>query len=271
MDQIKIGKFISELRKEKGLTQKELADKIGVTDRAISKWENGRGMPDISLLRKISEIFDISINELLSAERINDENKKEKIEENFFGAVDKKNKLQSDVTGYLIYKIIGFILLIAGLAFIGNEGVWVNLLIIFGAIFVVLSVYKLIRSFRLLFRIIICVIVSIVLLIIIGFFNYSSVDDLKLTKPHFYISKVTKGTCTLYKSYSIISEFNLKCISTNNKKIGDEDCFINHNSINDTYLFFGEEFNNIEDVLNSKYCMEDYDPYEDGLYRKLDE
>ena len=57
MDQIKIGKFISELRKEKGLTQKELADKIGVTDRAISKWENGRGMPDISLLRKISDFF----------------------------------------------------------------------------------------------------------------------------------------------------------------------------------------------------------------------
>ena len=53
MNQIKIGKFISELRKEKKLTQKDLADKLGVTDRAVSKWENGRGMPDISSLKTI--------------------------------------------------------------------------------------------------------------------------------------------------------------------------------------------------------------------------
>ena len=51
MNQIKIGKFIAELRKEKKLTQKDLADKLGVTDKAISKWENGRGMPDVSYLR----------------------------------------------------------------------------------------------------------------------------------------------------------------------------------------------------------------------------
>ena len=61
MDQIKIGKFIAELRKERKLTQKELADKLGVTDRAVSKWENGRGMPDVSLLRKISEVFEMVI------------------------------------------------------------------------------------------------------------------------------------------------------------------------------------------------------------------
>ena len=64
MNQIKIGKFIAELRKEKEMTQKELADKLGVTDRAVSKWENGRGMPDVSLLRKISEILEITVNEL---------------------------------------------------------------------------------------------------------------------------------------------------------------------------------------------------------------
>ena len=53
MDQEKIGKFILELRKEKGMTQQELATKIGITDRAISKWENGKGMPDISLMKPL--------------------------------------------------------------------------------------------------------------------------------------------------------------------------------------------------------------------------
>lgn len=51
MEQEKIGKFISQLRKEKNMTQKDLAEKIGVTDRAISKWENGRGMPELSLIK----------------------------------------------------------------------------------------------------------------------------------------------------------------------------------------------------------------------------
>ena len=69
MDQQKVGKFISLLRKENGLTQQELAEKLGVTDKAVSKWERGLGCPDISLLVPISEIFDVSINELLAGEK----------------------------------------------------------------------------------------------------------------------------------------------------------------------------------------------------------
>lgn len=83
MDQQKIGKFISFLRKEKGLTQQELAEKLGVTDKAVSKWERGLGCPDISLLVPISEIFDVSINELLLGE------KKEELKENDIETVNK--------------------------------------------------------------------------------------------------------------------------------------------------------------------------------------
>ena len=61
MNQEKIGKFILELRKEKNMTQQELADKIGVTDRAISKWENGRGLPDLSLITVLAEVINGSI------------------------------------------------------------------------------------------------------------------------------------------------------------------------------------------------------------------
>ena len=70
MNTEKIGKFIAELRKEKNMTQKELADKLHVTDSAISKWERGVGCPDISLLDSLGKVLDVSINEILAGERI---------------------------------------------------------------------------------------------------------------------------------------------------------------------------------------------------------
>ena len=75
MDQEKIGKFISQCRKEKKLTQAQLAEKLNVSDKSISRWENGKTMPDISLFEPLCEILDISIIELLKATRLN--NKKE--------------------------------------------------------------------------------------------------------------------------------------------------------------------------------------------------
>ena len=82
MNQEKIGKFIAKCRKEKNMTQQELADKIGVTDRAISHWENGRRLPDYSLIKKLCDILSISINELFYGEEISNENYKEKAEDN---------------------------------------------------------------------------------------------------------------------------------------------------------------------------------------------
>ena len=88
MNQEKIGNFILELRKEKNMTQQELADKIGVTDKAISKWENGRGMPDLSLMKPLCRELDISINELISGERIDKKDYQEKLEENIMNTID---------------------------------------------------------------------------------------------------------------------------------------------------------------------------------------
>ena len=82
MNQEKIGKFIANLRKEKNMTQQELANKLGVTDRAISKWENGRGLPDYSLLQDLCDTLSISINELFSGEKISKEDYETKAEEN---------------------------------------------------------------------------------------------------------------------------------------------------------------------------------------------
>ena len=92
MDQEKIGKFISELRKAKKITQQELAEKIGVTDRAISNWENGRRLPDYSILKSLCKELDVTINELLSGEKLEKEEYQEKLEENIINLniVNKK-------------------------------------------------------------------------------------------------------------------------------------------------------------------------------------
>lgn len=70
MDQTRIGTFIAVLRKEKGLTQKELAEQIGISDKTVSKWETGNGMPDIAYLSPLCEVLDINVNELLSGEKL---------------------------------------------------------------------------------------------------------------------------------------------------------------------------------------------------------
>ena len=69
MDQIKIGAFLKTLRKEKNLTQEQLAERLGVSNRTVSRWETGNNMPDISLLTEISEFYDVSIPELINGER----------------------------------------------------------------------------------------------------------------------------------------------------------------------------------------------------------
>ena len=70
MDQVKIGKFISECRKECGMTQIQLAEKLGITDRAVSKWENGRSLPDSAIMLELCGLLNISVNELLNGEKI---------------------------------------------------------------------------------------------------------------------------------------------------------------------------------------------------------
>ena len=92
MDQIKIGKFIAECRKKNNLTQMQLAEKLNITDRAISKWENGKGMPDSSLMLDLCNELKISVNELLSGEELemNDYNKK--TEENLIEMVKQKEE-----------------------------------------------------------------------------------------------------------------------------------------------------------------------------------
>lgn len=77
-----VGKFLKELRKEQNITQEQLGEKIGVTNKTISKWENGKYMPPIDMLEVLSEMYDVSINEILCGRRLNDVEYKENAEEN---------------------------------------------------------------------------------------------------------------------------------------------------------------------------------------------
>ena len=88
MDQIKIGKFIAALRKEKGLTQEQLGEKLGVTNKTISRWENGKYTPDVEMLTLLSKEFGVSINELISGERLLAEDFKKAADENLVTALD---------------------------------------------------------------------------------------------------------------------------------------------------------------------------------------
>ena len=128
MNQLKIGKFIAECRKQKHLTQMQLAEKLNITDRAVSKWETGKAMPDSSIMLELCEIFDISVNELLSGEKNMMENNNQKNDQlllEMAKELEKKNK--AIWSSMWVIMIVSITALIAGLfvaAFLIPEGIW---------------------------------------------------------------------------------------------------------------------------------------------------
>ena len=114
MDQIKIGKFILNCRKEKGLTQEQLAEKIGVTNKSISRWENGNTMPDYALLKDLCNELNINVNELLSGEKIKENDYMNKSEENLISLrkqIDKRKSVLRIIT-YIFSAIIAIIFIL---------------------------------------------------------------------------------------------------------------------------------------------------------------
>ena len=134
MDQLKIGKFIAECRKQKNLTQMQLAEKLGITDKAISKWERGIAMPDTSIMLELCEILGISVNELLSGEKIIMENNNQKNEQlllDMAKELEKKNKtIWNAMWIIMTVSILGLIGGLAIIAFFMPEGPWMLVAII---------------------------------------------------------------------------------------------------------------------------------------------
>ena len=144
MNQVKIGKFISSCRKDKKLTQQELAEKLGVSDRTIGNWENGRNMPDLSLFKPLCDELDITINDLLSGEKIKEDDCQEKFEENIIQTIDYTNKKINNKDNLIGVILISFGILIAitAIAIFPSESSWGSIYSIFGGIVSLIGVAK---------------------------------------------------------------------------------------------------------------------------------
>ncbi|MCI9110311.1 MAG: helix-turn-helix domain-containing protein [Bacilli bacterium] len=136
MNQEKIGKFIALRRKGMNLTQADLAERLGVTDRTISNWENGKCMPDYSLLIPLSKELDISVNDLISGEMLDKNNYEKKCDENIINLMtDNKQKLYKKymLIGLFIL-IVGFLIIITSIMIFPSESSWSTIYSMFGVI-----------------------------------------------------------------------------------------------------------------------------------------
>jgi transcriptional regulator with XRE-family HTH domain/DNA-directed RNA polymerase subunit RPC12/RpoP len=135
MNQVKIGQFIAERRKSINLTQFQLAEKLGVTDRAVSKWETGRAMPDSSIMLELCALLKISVNDLLTGEIVTMENYNKELENKLLEMVKEKERKDKQlltlefVIGILSIVVL-FIPIIIG-AFLPIEQDWIRILIVF--------------------------------------------------------------------------------------------------------------------------------------------
>lgn len=148
MDQKKIGSFIAENRKLKKMTQVELAEKLGVSDRSVSKWENGRCMPDLSLFEPLCEELGITINEFLSGEKIKEEEYQEELEKNIVNTIDYSQKQvdgQKRKVSYILM-ITGMLISFSAFMLFSPENSWISLYSITGILVFISGAFRELRT-----------------------------------------------------------------------------------------------------------------------------
>lgn len=239
MNQENLGTFLVTLRKEKGLTQKEVAKYIGVTEQAISKWERGIGIPDVSLWKGIVDVYDISLVEFLQCERLKKEEKKAEgmLQETLERTNYKINKMKSkEVVLLIILSLSIFILSL----FLKIK--WVNALLFLGASLIVIYFLGVIFK-KLNYPIRFVIITFIVLAIILG---YSYLEKLSILsgyrEPIFSIKEIYKEyQVTVYDSFfydayscdytsneiAILDEFGIeKVCASNNGDVSEDNIIV---------------------------------------------
>ena len=150
MDLDKIGKFIALNRKNKGLTQEQLAEKLGVTNKTVSRWETGKYMPDLSLLKPLSEELGITLNELLSGEKIKEEKIVENTERSILNTIDYSSKKVENEHKKIsiILMILGAIISISALTIFNKESSWCSIYSIIGIIIFVIGLVRNLKKFK---------------------------------------------------------------------------------------------------------------------------
>lgn len=147
MDQAKVGSFLKALRNEKNLTQETLAEQLGVSNRTVSRWENGSNMPDIGMVVEIADFYDVSIPEIINGER-KSENMNQEIRETAVAMSEyshnevKRGKIK--IVGTLL-SVFGIFIIVSALMLFPSESSWGSIYSVFGSIFLVVGIPLIIR------------------------------------------------------------------------------------------------------------------------------
>ena len=181
MNQEKIGKFIAKCRKDKKMTQLELAEKLGVTDKSVGNWENGRNMPDLSLFKSLCHELGITINELLSGERLKKDDYQEKFEENIINTIDYSTKKINLIRNNLgiVLLILGILISFTAMTMFRTESSWGSIYSVLGGIISLIGVSKLTKNYKYKKILLIFIIYFIFYLILLFIIDYISVISLR--------------------------------------------------------------------------------------------
>ncbi len=202
MDQVKIGKFIAKTRKEKNMTQEQLAQRLGVNSRTISRWENGNYMPDLSLLNPLSKILDISINELLYGEKIEKNNYQEIFEENVVNTIDYSN---NKVVKYIntisaLFIVFGLVIVLTASTIFPSESSWGSLYMCLGCLMIIAGIKRFIIDMSFWKKFAILGLISFLIMSSLIFIDYINVKNNKVA-PRFRVSSLVRSEVIIYQGF----------------------------------------------------------------------
>lgn len=195
MDTKKIGAFIAQNRKEKGFTQEQLGEKLGVSNKTVSRWENGNYMPDLSLLEPLSQELGITLNELLAGERIEKEEEQEYTERNL------RNTLRYTMTRIRTERrIVSILMIVIGILLIRNtfttddyESVWAGSNSIIGAVLLTSGIFREVKLRSFLKRGILSVLTFVIILSGVFIWDYAQVKSVKRPPIYKYAVEESDG------------------------------------------------------------------------------
>lgn len=199
MNQEKIGKFIAKCRKEKNLTQFELAQKLGVSDRTIGNWENGRNMPDLSLFKPLCDELNITLNDLISGEKIKEKEYQEKLEENIISTINYINKKIENRNNFigLLLIVFGILISITAVAIFPSESSWGSIYSVFGVIVSLIGVSRFTKKLAYIKRLICNFGYFIIFILVLMVIDYVGVINIHQA-PRFSINKISGDNVIYY-------------------------------------------------------------------------
>ena len=203
MNQSDIGKFISSLRKKKKLTQSELAEKLGVSVKSVSNWENGRNMPDLSLFKPLCNELGITVNDLISGEIVDDKKYKEVAEDNIIKTIDYSNKniRNSKKVISLSFIVFGVLLTNMALTIIPSESSWGSIYSVIGCLISIIGFFRLINKCSWVKRILYSIVYFVIYVSMLIIIDYISVIS-NNQAPRFSYLKIYDDNMILYKAFN---------------------------------------------------------------------